>query len=810
MLTPYIFVVGLTLQAGPLTSAPAPLKERLAEVLRIGHGHFASKDYPAARAEYAKIVATNGAPPQWRSVAQMRIAEAYVREKNLVAAKAEYAKLASMNDAPCHHRWEAQQRIGELERVEKGQPARDPTMSRVRLPKPPPPGLTLYVAPNGADTHPGTQQQPFATLERARDEIRVIKTRDGLMKGSVAVIVQGGDYKVTRGFTLSAEDSGTDKAPIVYRAADGQTPRFTGGIRLSGFQPVRDAAVLARLPEEARGKILQVDLKSYGLTKLKPLKLGGFASGSGFKTYPAMELFFDGKAMPIARWPNEGFVHVADVSVKDGHKIHGRVGSKVGQLLYEGQRPRRWKDENNAMLYGYWFFGWADSYERIAAIDADKHIITLEKPFHTYGYRKAQPYYALNLLSEIDLPGEWYLDRETSILYVYPPSDPAKAVVELSVADFPLVRLEKASHVTLQGLVWDLGCVDGVHVEGGDYCLLAGCTIRRFGGNGVVINGGMHHGLLSCDIYSLGRGGTSIQGGDRTRLTPGEHFVENCHIYNLSRIDHTYTPAVLAHGVGLRIAHNLFHHIGSSALRVGGNDHVVEFNEIHDVVLESDDQGGADMFGDPTFRGNVYRYNYWHHIGNWRDPSNGPACGQAGIRLDDAISGTLLYGNVFYRCSAGKLGFGGVQIHGGKDNIVDNNIFVDCMAAISFSPWGQQRWQERTKASLEAPEVKANKALYLSRYPELARLSEDHDVNMVWRNLAVRCGQFLRRDPGREDLVDNHVTNEDPGFADAARGDFQLREDAPACSRFAFRPIPFKEIGLYRDEHRATLPPRRP
>ena len=96
------------------------------------------------------------------------------------------------------------------------------------------------------------------------------------------------------------------------------------------------------------------------------------------------------------------------------------------------------------------------------------------------------------------------------------------------------------------------------------------------------------------------------------------------------------------------------------------------------------------MFYDPGYRGNVFRYNFWHHIGS------GLSCGQAGIRLDDIICGVLIYGNVFYRCSHG--GFGGVQMNGGRDNIVDNNLFVDCKYAVSFSPWPRERWQRPCKA----------------------------------------------------------------------------------------------------------------
>jgi len=203
--------------------------------------------------------------------------------------------------------------------------------------------------------------------------------------------------------------------------------------------------------------------------------------------------------------------------------------------------------------------------------------------------------------------------------------------------------------------------------------------------------------------------------------------VENCHIRDLSRIDHTYTPGVLLDGVGNRI----------------------EYNEVFDVLLESDDQGGADMFGDPTYRGNSYRHNWWHHIGNWSGSGSGenPGCGQAGIRLDDAICGVLIEGNVFQKCSAGGLGFGGVQIHGGKENIVDGNLFLDCAAAISFSPWGEGRWKEYVREALAKPAI--DRDLYLKRYPTLARLSERNDANHVWRNVAERCGRRDRVDRSR-------------------------------------------------------------
>jgi parallel beta helix pectate lyase-like protein len=332
---------------------------------------------------------------------------------------------------------------------------------------------------------------------------------------------------------------------------------------------------------------------------------------------------------------------------------------------------------------------------------------------------------------------------------------------------------------------------------------LAGCIVGRLGGIGVKIDGGSRHGLLGCDIHTLGRHGTWVRGGDRKTLTPGRHFVENCHIHDFSRIDRAYTPAVWMDGVGNRIAHNLMHESPHHAMRIEGNDHVIEYNEVHSVCYETDDQAGLDMWFNASYRGVVIRHNFWHHIGS-------PLVrhGQAGIRLDDMICGVVMYGNVFYRSSGNR--FGAIQIHGGKENVIDNNVFIDCRHAVSFSPWGKRRWLELLKnprvVKKLTQEVDIRKPTYATRYPALARLALDPDKQTLTRNLVVRCGQFLLRDRGIHELIDNLVTSRDPGFVDAAKRDFRIRPDSPIYDRMALRPIPFGEIGLYQDAHRASWP----
>ncbi len=773
-----------TLLASP-DSGQSDLRDALFE---LGNLCRQMKDFDGARAAYARIFEGKNSSPVERILAQLEIGECYEQEENREAAKKAFALAGSVSGVPEHLKQEALQRAGGMDRLLRGHPAEDAVSTRTTAPALPKEGALLFVSPSGADNNPGTKEKPFATLERARDEIRAQKSADPKAHEPVTVFVRGGTYRVTKPFQLNSGDSGTAQAPVVYAAYGTETPRFTGGVPVTNFTAVTDPLVLERLPGDARGKVRQADLKALGIGDF-----GTFAPVGAYGArprQPILELFFNGQQMEISRWPNDSFVVTGGVSGEETTDERGEKHSIGGEFVYDGDRPTRWKDEPDAWLYGYWFYDWADSYEKIAFIDADRHRIKLEPPLHKYGFASSRRYYALNLLSEIDRPGEWYLDRDRGLLYFWPPSDPESAVVEISMLSGPLVDMDGVSDVTFRGLTWDTGRDDGVHIKAGGRCLLAGCTVRNFAGDGVVVEGGEGHGLLGCDVSGMGRGGTVIRGGDRRSLTPSNHFVENCHLHHLSRINHTYTPAVLAQGVGIRIAHNLMHDIGSSAMRIEGNDNLIEFNEVHDVVLESDDQGGVDMFGNPTFRGNVYRFNFFHHIDSGRE------CGQAGIRLDDAICGTLIYSNVFWRCSAGN--FGGVQIHGGKDNIVDNNLFVECKQAISFNPWGAKRWAAYLDgdSGVEAlKQVDIGSPPYSTRYPELATLRESPDANHLWRNVLVRCGQSDTPNAGANDFINNQ-TSYDPRFADNPEDSFHLVNSL----------IPFDEIGLYSDDLRKSLP----
>ena len=758
---------------------------------------WAAGDHEAARSHLRGIIDDAEMPPQVRSYAHLRLAQSHRAGGDTAAARGKYQAIADDGEYPQVHRYEAGELIRELDRLARGLPARDPAAPRTPIPAIDAFAAEVFVAPDGEDAADGSRARPFRTLARARDAVRALKAEG--IEGAIGVRILPGEYPLGETLTLTAEDSGSEGAPVVYRAEEMGRAVLYGGRRIDGFVPVTDEAILSRLPEEARGKVWQTDLRAQGITDYGELRVRG---GIGQPPAPpTLELYFDGQPMTLARWPNEGFVGIREL-IEPGSRAEG-TPSVFGYL---DDRHARWTEAEDPWLRGYWHFLWADATIQIGEIDTEAKTITTAEPYH-YGGRGMSNhqgiiYYAFNLLEEIDEPGEWYLDRNTGILYFYPPGDPGEATIEIGMLSEPMLVMEGVAHVRFEGLVFDLGRYNGLHITDCEDCLIAGCTVSRMAGEGIVLNGGRGNGLFGCDLHTLGRRGSIVSGGDRESLTPAGHFVENCRIHFFGRIDSTYTQAVALSGVGNRVAYNLMYNCPTSAMTIGGNDHVVEFNDVHSAVQESDDQGGFCMWGNPTFRGNIYRYNMFRHVGKTGEEH--AVHGQAAIRLDDAISGQLVYGNVFYRSS--NANFGAIQMNSGRDNIMDNNIFVDNRHGISGG-WhpGNSHWIE-TREGRKAGAYITD--LYLERYPEMAHMFDENGVNHVWRNIFYRCGEIIRR-PAHMDVFENAIfaDDEDPGFVDVDQLDFRLRRDAAVLERIPFRPIPIEEIGLYEHPLRCTKPP---
>ncbi|MBC8373729.1 MAG: hypothetical protein H8E53_09070, partial [Planctomycetes bacterium] len=246
-------------------------------------------------------------------------------------------------------------------------------------------GKILYVAPGGSDTNPGTKDKPLATPAGGRDAVRKIKAAGPLPSGGVIVELAGGTYEQAAVLALTAADSGTADGRIVYRAAAGAEVRVSGGRAVTNFRPVTDKTVLGRLDENARGKVLRADLKALGI------KDYGSAGGG-------LELFFQDRPMTLARWPDEGFVKITGLVGGKPKNVRGTKGDKIGKFMYAGDRPKRWAGEKDIWVHGYWFWDWSDQRHKVDSIDTARRIISVKPPYHGYGYRVGQWFYAFNIL----------------------------------------------------------------------------------------------------------------------------------------------------------------------------------------------------------------------------------------------------------------------------------------------------------------------------------------------------------------------------------------------------------------------------
>jgi len=656
-------------------------------------------------------------------------------------------------------------------------------------------GLILFVANNGNDAWSGRiaapnaakTDGPFATLERARDEIRKIKQSKEMPAGGMTVELCGGVYQREQPFELKVEDSGSEDAPVVYRARPGEEVRLVGGKMVTGFKPVTDPAILGRLAPEARGKVLQADLGALGITDFGEVKGGG------------LELFFEDKPMMLARWPNEEFVRIVDLVGGDPVDVRGTKGDKIGKFFYENDRPKRWVEENDVWVHGYWFWDWSDQRHKVESIDTERRVISVVPPYHGYGYRKGQWFYGLNILAEIDVPGEWYLDRETAILYFWPPAPIEQGNPTVSVID-TMVTMENVAHVNFCGLTFEAARGTAITIVGGAHNRIVGCTLRNLGSWAVNISGGFHNGVVGCDIYETGNGGIALSGGDRKSLEPAKHYAENNHIHHYGRWNRMYQPAISMNGVGNRASHNLMHNAPHQAMSFGGNDHLIEFNEIHSVCYESNDAGAIYSGRDWTMRGTVIRHNFMHHVSGF----GGRGC--VGVYLDDMFCGTTIYGNLFYRVTRAAF------IGGGRDCIVENNIFVDCNPALHIDAraMGWASYHVGTTMRERLLEMPYQETLWVERYPKLVGVWEDEPAapkgNVVARNVSQGGRWDGVQDQARPYVTfEDNLVDEDPHFVEPPPKNFQLRDDSPAYE-LGFKPIPIEKIGLYKDEQRASWP----
>lgn len=670
--------------------------------------------------------------------------------------------------------------------------------------------VNIYVCLTGNDGGNGNIDNPFNSLEKARDYVRVHKSQSAI-DHNINVVIREGVYYFDDSFELSYRDSGSEKYPITYTAYPEEEVVFSGAkhVDMSKAVEVTDRNILARLPEESRGKVLQVNLKEQGI-----IGLGNIAQlfyGSGREPDP--DLLWDGEIQTIARWPNDDYARAGTI-LYSGYSLFTtatrfRPRDDDPGFIFKTDAPRAhlWPDAKDAWLYGLWMHNWAADTVRVKNVVND---LVFTKTSTSFGTTKGAWYYIFNLLEELDVPGEWYIDSDTDILYVYPPSPiTADTEVMFTYLNKPMLNMQDANDIIIQNITLAAGKSNAIRITGGSRVKIAGCTIRNFNANAVIINNAHRTGVLSCDLYNLGATGISISSGDRNALEARGCYAVNNNIYNFARVERMYNPGVrISGGVGNYVAYNKIHGAPHSAIIFSGNDHIFEYNHIFDVLKEASDAGAIYCGRDFLGHGNIIRYNFIDDI-----IGAGMAGAAVGIYYDDMWSSTVSHGNIINNT---EMPF---MIGGGRHNTITNNIVMNKLPrserSLSLDSRGTGWYAQHMNWMYEALErVNYKNKVWQERYPDAMQIVNDDPqlpkYNVVRNNIVYNhspmsvADNFYRYSNVSDNLVLEKDT--DIGFVDEKNGNFTLREDSVVFRRLPeFEAIDFDRIGLYIDEYRKSL-----
>ena len=656
--------------------------------------------------------------------------------------------------------------------------------------------IELYVAPNGSDANPGAKEKPFATLQRARDEIRRIKSAGPLAPGGCTVRLRGGVYRIEKAIEFLPEDSGTAEAPITYAAADGEKPVISGGRAIDGWRP--------------------------GSGKLRQTTVPGVKEGR----WHFHQLFVDGQRRTRARTPNHGYLYTAGVLAPfDRAKWPDpTIVAKQG-FEFRGQDIRRWRDIQDALIVIY--HSWTTSIHFITDLDPDAHTVRLA-PISTwpigYWWEYNTRYHVENIIEALDEPGEWHLDRTTGLLSYWPMpgEDLARAAVvapavrqTLAVFKGEPAKKQFVEHLRFVGLAFqhaDCGLTPTMPTDqqgateraslisatGLRHATFENCELAHAGENGLWLDAGCSDNVIRrCEIQDLGGSGLFIGPKayrDQPEFLVERNVVDNCFIHDGSHIFRGSQGVWIGRSSYNQITHNEicdFHHLGISVGHSWGyapstaHHNQIAFNHVHHICNGYfSDGGGIYTLG--ISPGTTIINNSVHDV----TPTPLMPVGGTGIYHDEGTTGIVVENNIVYRVGAGAY-----NQHYGRDNTARNNIFAfggrDTITCC--------RPEEHRSFTFEGNIVLSGSGQATSSHYSPLRCKTEFRKNLYWdvsgKEPLFSGVSFAEwQKTGRD--ADSKIA--DPQFYDPAAGDFRLKPTSPALA-MGFKPIATDQVGLYGD-----------
>ena len=655
----------------------------------------------------------------------------------------------------------------------------------------------LYVAVDGNDKNPGTKDKPLATFDAARIKVRELKKT---AKDEIVVAFFAGDYGKLDNLTFTADDAGSEKAPIKYcKYGDGEVI-FRNGIHIdeSEFKPL-DEADKTMFKKDAQPYIYKAELKG---------KFDKFVYNT--------RLFSESNTPIEAREPN--FTYYTNVTTTVDPKASIMLQNFLPGIV------EKFKTIEGLKMNGFLRAGYVYDCFPVLSYDKETKILTFDfenwvlDPISGFNFDEYPLMYEgrtddltffSNLAEFVDMSGEYWFDNKTSTLYVY------MARGDYFIADGGVyITVEKgADHLSFVGFELDGTSKDAI-VADADHLTFDLLKIGNVGGLAAIniLHEVTHLTISNSEFYNCvdhcvylnsvrGRDNYTLTENKRN-LTPGYNVIENNYFHDFTLPDYFSSAISVTNDVGTRIAHNYFYQGGHGAIRYNCCiDIVIEYNVFDEIMTKTQDYGAVYVWNAVTYRDNAIRYNIFKNIPVYA------------IYLDNNSCDQEVYGNVFYNSQ-----FAIVQ-NGGRENKIYDNVLISTDSSLKTSITSGHN----LNMLVDTPEQLLTHAYYVrlinakpqvgepgyeewyARWPEIydysidpADLGKLDCVFTMWTYLKGNAGfgvvtndQELVKQFGIDEDNRNFGTDVNPYFVNPALGDYRLIEGAD------FGNLPYEKIGRY-------------
>ena len=468
-----------------------------------------------------------------------------------------------------------------------------------------------------------------------------------------------------------------------------------------------------------------------------------------------------------------------------------RKGISNRKFEYIGDRPSRWKDTGDLWVNEMFNYAWRNEHIPITSIDTTNKIITMKynDPLGIKQKEIKRQYYVYNVLEELTTTGEYFIDKESSNLYYYPKRNLSISKLYGSIVEDYIINFNGSSFVEFHDMAIEMSRQDIVRFSSGSHNLLSHLKLRLSGRNLAKIEeDSSYSGVEYSELSESGERAVVLDGGDSMTLKDGKNFVTNNHIIGDNRWSWTSQGAIGVYGVGNRAEHNDIHGYKHQAINYRANNCSISYNNIYDVLSYTEDAGAIYSGRTWNHRGNKIKYNFIHDIKN-----NYSQQILTGIYFDATLSEQEVIGNIFYNID-GK----GMLQAGGRDNIIENNLFVHIATPFMGMNHGITSYSTTSGSSFNMLEkaLKYNfkSGIYASTYPKLAKFPTNWN-DIIGTHWLEPEGNSFRNNAGKDNL--RWALN---GKIKSGTKDFESYDYAEMTpidmSSSKFKELPYGEIGI--------------